>query len=222
VARHPLEDESLHSTAPTGSFFPAPLRAVPGENHMTDSNDHDVTRLLDELRLGTPGAADRLALRVHEELHRIAVNAMRRESAGHTLQPTELVGEAFMRLLGQRSTTWQNRSHFFAIAAQTIRRILVDHARQRRTRKRDGGLQVTFDESLAEERPDSIDMLALDLALQKLEALSPRQAKVVELRFFGGLDVEQTAEVLAISAATVKRDWAFARAFLLQTLAPTR
>jgi len=185
---------------------------------MADSDEHDVTRLLDELRQGTPGAADRRAGRVYQELHRIAVNALRREGVGHTLQPTELVDEAFVRLLGQRSTTWQNRSHFYSIAARAIRRILVDHARRRRSVKRDHGIRVTLDESLSEEGPDSLDLVALDIALQQLEDLSQRQARVVELRFFGGLDVDETAEVLEISPATVKRDWTFARAFLLQSL----
>lgn len=187
---------------------------------MTDTGEHDVTRLLDELREGTPGAADRLAGRVYEELHRIAVNALRREGAGHTLQPTELVDEAFVRLIGQRSTSWQNRSHFYSIAARAIRRILVDHARRRRSIKRDAGVQVTLDDSLGETRPDTLDLIALDIALEQLEALSERQARVVELRFFGGLDVEEIAQSLDISEATVKRDWTFARAFLLQSLNP--
>jgi len=187
---------------------------------MTDSADHDITRLLDELRLGVPGAADQLASRVYDELHRIAVSAMRAESAGHTLQPTELVDEAFVRLMGQRTTTWQNRSHFYALAAQTIRRILIDHARRRRRIKRDHGVRVTLDESLGEESGDSLDLIALDDALQQLDSLAPRQARVVELRFFGGLEVVETAEVLGVSPATVKRDWTFARAFLLQSLDP--
>jgi RNA polymerase sigma-70 factor, ECF subfamily len=185
---------------------------------MTDPDEHDVTRLLDEMRRGTPGAADRLANRVYKELHRVAVNALRREEGGHTLQPTELVDEAFMRLMGQRDTTWQNRSHFYAIATRAIRRILVDHARKRQSIKRDYGIQVTLDESFGGERPDALDVIALDVALQQLEALSERQARVVELRYFGGLDVEETAEALQISPATVKRDWTFARAFLLQSL----
>jgi RNA polymerase sigma factor (TIGR02999 family) len=197
---------------------PLPLK----KTAMTDdgTHDHEVTRLLDEVRLGTPDAADRLARRVHQELHRLASNAVRRERDGLTLQPTELVDLAFMRLLGQRSTTWRNRSHFYAIAARTIRRILVDHARRRSTLKRARDLHVTLDDSLAGDEHDVLELIALDDALQRLDALSPRQAKVVELRYFGGLDIDQTAEVLAISTATVKRDWVFARAFLLQLLAP--
>lgn len=180
----------------------------------------DITGLLQDVSRGVPGAADSLAARVYDELHRIAVSAMRREVDGHTLQPTELVDEAFVRLVGHRATTWQNRSHFYAVAAQTIRRILIDHARRRQTAKRDHGVRITLDESLGTEEGDSLDLIALDDALQQLDHLAPRQAKVVELRFFGGLEVEETAVALGISAATVKRDWTFARAFLLQSLDP--
>lgn len=187
---------------------------------MDPSPDQDITGLLEDVRLGVPGAADDLAARAYSELHRIAVNAMRRESEGHTLQPTELVDEAFIRLMGQQGTTWKNRSHFYAIAAQTIRRILIDHARHRRRIKRDHGLRITLDEAIQEEGAHSLDLIALDDALQQLDHLAPRQARVVELRFFGGLEVEETAEALGISPATVKRDWTFARAFLLQSLDP--
>ena len=178
----------------------------------------DVTTLLESARSGDAEAANRLATRVQDALHRIAVNALKREDAGHTLQPTELMDEAFVRLIGQRGTTWENRSQFYAVAARTIRRILVDHARRRRRVKRDGGVMVTLDESLSDDGTDQLNLIALDEALQQLDTLSPRQAQVVELRFFGGLDVEATAQALAISPATVKRDWTFARAFLLQSL----
>jgi RNA polymerase sigma-70 factor (ECF subfamily) len=185
---------------------------------MDQAGPEDITRLLDDVRQGTPGAADQLATRVYAELHRIAVNAMRREDPGHTLQPTELVDEAFLRLTGQRSITWQNRNQFYALAATTIRRILLDHARARRRIKRDHGVRVTLDEAVGQEAPDSLDLIALDEALERLGSASPRQAKVVELRFFGGLEIEEVAEVMGISPATVKRDWTFARAFLLQSL----
>ena len=180
--------------------------------------DADVTTLLEWARQGDHTAANLLASKVQEALHRIAVNALKREDAGHTLQPTELVDEAFVRLVGQQGTTWENRSQFYALAARTIRRILVDHARRRHRAKRDGGVHVTLDEAVSDERGDRLDLIALDDALQQLETLSPRQARVVELRFFGGLDVEATAQSLEISPATVKRDWTFARAFLLQSL----
>jgi RNA polymerase sigma-70 factor, ECF subfamily len=178
----------------------------------------DITVLLHELRAGAPDAAEQLAARVYDELHRIAEGAMRRERPGHTLQPTLLVSEAFLRLVGEQDTAWQNRSHFFAIAAQTIRRILVDHARARQRVKRDFGLRVTLEEGVAEQPERSLDLLALDEALRRLEAAAPRQARIVELRYFGGLEIDETAEALDISAATVKRDWIFARAFLLREL----
>ena len=180
----------------------------------------DVTTLLESARQGDTNAANELAARVQDALHRIAVNALKREEVGHTLQPTELVDEAFVRLIGQQGTTWENRSQFYALAARTIRRILVDHARSRRRAKRDGGVLVTLDEGISDEKGDRLNMIALDDALQQLDTLSPRQARVVELRFFGGLDVEATARALDISPATVKRDWTFARAFLLQSLSP--
>lgn len=180
--------------------------------------DHDVTRLLREMGEGTPGAADRLAPLVYQELHRLAASAMRRESSGHTLQPTELVHEAFMRLAGQRSTDWKNRSQFYGIAAQAIRRILIDHARRRQAAKRDHGIRVTLDESIGNGEESQLELLALEDALTRLEELDPRQARVVELRYFAGLGVEEVAEALGISPATVKRDWTFARAFLIRAL----
>ncbi len=185
---------------------------------MADPTPHDVTVLLSDLSAGVPGAADRLVAVVMDELHRLAEQAMRREVDGHTLQPTELVDEAMMRLLGQRQVEWVSRSQFFAVASQTIRRILVDHARHRRRIKRDHGVRVTLEEGVAEASARSIDLIALDDALEQLDTLAPRQARVVELRFFGGLDIAETATALDISPATVKRDWTFARAFLLKTL----
>jgi RNA polymerase sigma factor (TIGR02999 family) len=178
----------------------------------------DITAILNDVQDGIPGAADRLAKEVFEDLHRIADAAMKREQPGHTLQPTELVDAAFLKAIGQREIPWQNRAHFFAVAAQTIRRILVDHARARKRQKRDFGMRVTFDEGIAETDSSSLDLIALDDALQKLDASAPRQAKVVELRFFGGLEIDETAHAMGISPATVKRDWIFARAFLLKTL----
>lgn len=183
-----------------------------------DRNARDVTALLADVGAGVPGAADRLAAVVMKELHRIAEAAMHREVEGHTLQPTELVDEALMRLLGQREASWTSRTQFYAVAAQTIRRILVDHARHRCRVKRDYGVRVTLNEGVAETPGRSVDLIALDDALEQLEALAPRQARVVELRFFGGLDIEETATALQLSPATVKRDWTFARAFLLKTL----
>jgi RNA polymerase sigma-70 factor, ECF subfamily len=191
------------------SSSPTPASDAPRDAPSTASA-HDVTRLLD----GQTGAADALVPLVYAELHDLAVHYMRGERADHTLQPTALVHEAYMRLVDQRNASWKNRSHFFGIAAQAMRRILVDHARRKRATKREGGDRVTLDESVAEAPQRSVDLIALDDALLKLAALDPRQARVVELRFFGGLDIEQTAESLGISPATVKRDWTFARAFL--------
>ena len=190
---------------------------------MSDSHisggDHDVTRLLEQLRGRSEDAADRLAALVYAHLHRIASNALRRERENHTLQPTELVDEAFVTLLGQTHVEWQNRSHFYAVASRVIRRILVDHARRKNRVKRDSGVQVTLDDALRSPDGTSLDLIALDDALRQLETLSPRQGRVVELRFFSGLDVDETAEVLGVSPSTVKREWVFARAFLIQALA---
>ncbi|MBK7593871.1 MAG: sigma-70 family RNA polymerase sigma factor [Gemmatimonadetes bacterium] len=188
---------------------------------MPETPKPEITRLLDQVCDGVPGAADALAEQVYGELHRIAVNAMRHEQDGHTLRPTELVSEAFMRLLGQRTVAWQNRSHFYGVAATTIRRILLDHARARRAVKRDHGVRITLDDSVRAETTDALDLIALDDALQRLERLAPRQGRVIELRFFGGLEIDEAAEVMGVSTATVKRDWTFARAFLLEALGPT-
>lgn len=185
---------------------------------MPDHSNHEVTQLLSDLGRGEPGAADRLAPLVYSELHRLAEFAMQREPGGHTLQPTELVHEAFMRLVGERHGNWQNRSHFYGVASQAIRRILIDHARRRLAAKRDHGIRVTLDESVGDTSDDGIDLIALNDALEQLEALDPRQGRVVELRYFAGLSIAETATALDISVATVKRDWTFARAFLLRAL----
>jgi RNA polymerase sigma factor (TIGR02999 family) len=174
--------------------------------------------LLGELQDGSPGAADRLARAVMFDVRRLANRAMQGEADGHSLQPTELADEALMRLLGMTQITWKNRAQFFAVAAQTIRRVLVDHARRRRRLKRDHGVRVTLDDAIAHAANGDVDVLALEDALVRLDALAPRQARVVELRFFGGLDIDETASVLDLSPATVKRDWTFARAFLLRAL----
>ena len=178
----------------------------------------DVTVLLQRLGEGDTGVANELARLVYEELHRIADRAMRYERSDHTLQPTLLVNEAFVRLIGQRDANWQNRGQFYAVAARAIRRILVDHARARRRLKRDFGLRVTLDQSIADRSDGTLDVLAIDEALGRLQAAAPRQAQVVELRYFGGLEVDAIATALDVSPATVKRDWVFARAFLLREL----
>lgn len=157
---------------------------------------------------------------VYGELRRLAAAYMRRERPGQTLQPTALVHEAYLKLLKDRPERWQNRAHFCAIAAHAMRQILIERARARDALKRGGGQpRVTFDEGLPAAAPDqSVDMIALDAALDRLAALDPGQARIVELRFFGGLSIEETAEAMKISPATVKRHWAAARAWLAKEL----
>jgi RNA polymerase sigma factor (TIGR02999 family) len=179
----------------------------------------EVTALLREWAAGDRGALERLMPLVYGELRKLAANELRAERRSHTLQPTALVNEAYLRLVGQRSVSWNNRAHFFAIAAQMMRRVLVDHARKRGAAKRSPGtvyLDLGFSGAGGADRAP--ELLALDDALTELEKLDPRQAKIVELRFFAGLSVEETAEVAGISTATVKRDWKTARAFLLNEI----
>lgn len=168
---------------------------------------------------GRPEALERLLPLVHGELRRLAASYMRRERADHTLQPTALVNEAFLKLVDQRAVRWQSRAHFFGIAAQAMRRILVDHARAHVSEKRGAGqAHVPIDETLLSTGMPSADLLALDEALTRLAQVDPQQGRVVELRFFGGLTMEETAEVLHISPATVGRDWTMARAWLYAEL----
>jgi RNA polymerase sigma-70 factor (ECF subfamily) len=179
----------------------------------------DVTGMLLAWKRGEPGALDRLLPAVQKELHRVARGYMRRERPDHTLQATALVNEAYLRLVDQTRVTWKNRAHFIGVAARLMRRILVDHARQRAARKRGGpDLRLTLTEGVAAPDKRSVDLVALDLALEKLAALEPRQARVVELRFFGGLTGEEAAEALDVSPMTIKRDWIAARAFLHREL----
>lgn len=176
-----------------------------------------MTRLLLELGPDNPEAAERLIPILYAELRSLAGRHMLAERPDHTLQPTALVHEAFIRLVDQRHVRWQNRAHFFAIAARTMRRILVDHARRQRAAKRDGGNRVTLHEEIAADSP-AVDVLALEEALERLREVDERVVRVVELRFFAGLDVSEAAEVLGISAPTVKRDWRFGKAWLAREL----
>jgi len=174
----------------------------------------DVTTLLEAWRGGDAGALGELIPIVHDELHRLAHACMRGERPGGTLQATALVNEAYLRLVGVNRVDWQNRSHFLSMAARVMRRVLVDLARARRAEKRAGdAVRVTFDEALMPNDP-AVDVVALDDALQALAALDERKCRVVELRFFGGLSVQETAEALEVSTKTVARDWDFARAWL--------
>jgi len=180
-----------------------------------DPGSEDVTLLLAQLTKGNEEAGAKLIPLVYAELRRLAASYMRRERIDHTLQPTALVHEAYLKLVEQRSVDWQSRAHFFGIAAQVMRRILVDHARGCLRDKRGGGQKpVQIDEALVFAPEQSTELLKLDQALEQLTKLDPRQGKIVELRFFGGLTVEQTADLLGISEKTVKRDWSMAKAWL--------
>jgi RNA polymerase sigma factor (TIGR02999 family) len=155
---------------------------------------------------------------VYHELRGLARGYLRRERADHSLAPTALVHEAYLKLIDQRQVKWQNRAHFFAIAAHVMRRILVDHARTRGAAKRDGGQRVPLEDGLAVMEPPDVDVLDLDAALEKLSRLDPRQSELVELRFFGGLTGDEAAAVMRIAPATADRDWALARAWLYREL----
>jgi len=180
---------------------------------------HEVTQLLIAWRQGNQSALDQLLPLVYDELHRLAKRYMRGEARGHTLQTTALVNEAYLRLIEQPGIEWQDRAHFFALAARIMRFLLVDHARTRQAAKHGGGQrQVTLDEVAAIVPERSAELLALDEALGRLATLDGRQSQIVELRYFGGLSVEETAEVLGVSEITVKREWLKAKAWLYREL----
>jgi RNA polymerase sigma-70 factor (ECF subfamily) len=183
------------------------------------SSQQEVTVLLGEWRGGDEGALAKLIPLVEPELHRLAHHYMSRERAGHTLQTTALLDEAYLRLVNHTKPLWQNRIHFVAAAARLMRRIMVDHARVRRSLKRGGGaLKVTLDEAAAVTETRSEELLALDDALERLAAQDPRKSQIVELRYFGGLTVEETAEFLKLSQRTVEREWNMAKAWLYRAL----
>ena len=178
----------------------------------------DITVLLAAWREGDELARTRLVEAVYDELHHMARRHLRRERAGHSLTPTALVHEAYLKLVDQRRVDWQNRMQFFAIAARVMRRVLVDYARARATLKRSAGISIALDEVELVASPKDVDVLALDVALQRLAAVDERQSQLVELRFFAGLSVDETATVLGVAPITVKRDWALARAWLFRAL----
>ena len=192
---------------------------------MTDTpsvKQHEITELLEQWSVGNQSALDRLYPLVYEELRRLARSYMKREQKGHTLQTTALINEAYVRLVDQHNVHWQNRSHFFAISAQIMRRILVDHARRYLQAKRGGGaLRVSLDEVMIVASERSEEVLMLDEALGNLARVDPRRCQVVELRYFAGLNNEEIASVLKISENTVMRDWNLARAWLYQQLGGT-
>jgi RNA polymerase sigma factor (TIGR02999 family) len=181
--------------------------------------DPNVTQMLRAVANGDRGQLDALMRVIYEDLRRIAASHMRQERSDHTLQPTALAHEAYVRLLDQRSTDWKDRAHFFALASMVIRRILVDHARERAAEKRGGGRKRTpFDRIELANDPRSLDLVALDEALEELASIDERQARIVELRFFGGLTIEEVAEILSIGKRSVDREWQCARAWLFARL----
>jgi len=179
----------------------------------------DITQVLRELSEGRDTAPAKLMPLVYGELRKLAQAYLQEERADHTLPATALVHEAYIRLVDWKNVTWQNRAHFFALAAQVMRRILVDHAREKRAQKRGGEwTKLSLEEAVSFPQQREVDLVALDDALKELELLDPTQSKIVELRFFGGLTIEETAEALRISPATVKREWTLAKAWLHKTI----
>jgi RNA polymerase sigma factor (TIGR02999 family) len=179
------------------------------------SMNPNITQLLMAWSDGDHAALERLTPMVHQELHRLAARYMAGERSGHVLQTTALVNEAYLRLVDWKNVRWQNRAHFFGLAAQLMRRVLVDAARTRRSGKRGGGaLHVSLSEAAEVAAPQCADVVALDDALKRLERFDPRRSRVVELRFFAGLSLEEAAHVLGVSVGTVRRDWSLARAWL--------
>lgn len=211
----------MYATAHRKYIVLAPLRQP--KPHMPPASDPHVTELLLAWSNGERAALDELIPLVHEELLMLARRYMARENAGHTLQSTALVNEAYLRMVDMRRVEWQNRAHFFAIAAKLMRHILVDLARSKRFVKRGGGLaRVSFDAADPLMATPAYDVLGVDEALHALAALDPRRGKVVELRIFGGLTIEETAMVLKVSTDTVTRDWNLAKAWLGRELAGDR
>ena len=178
----------------------------------------EVSQLLRAWGTGDLSAREDLVPLVHQELRKRAAAYLRRERRDHTLQPTALVNEAYLRLIGQDRVTWLNRAQFFGVAAQIMRRILVDHARGRQAAKRPGGVRVTLDEAVGVVQPIDCELLMLDAALQGLAALDERQAQIVELKYFGGLSEDEVAAVLSLSRATISREWQSARAWLYRRM----
>ncbi|MCI0490359.1 MAG: ECF-type sigma factor [Blastocatellia bacterium] len=189
---------------------------------MAPTPTEDVTRVLHEVSAGDRDAFARLMPLVYDELRRLAARYLRRERAGHTLQPTALVNEAYLRLIDQTRVNWQNRAHFFSISAEIMRRILVDYARSHNAEKRGGNVEkLPIEEAISLSDEMDVDLIALDDALADLAKLDPLQSRVVELKFFGGLTLEETAEVLSLSRSTVEREWLTAKAWLYVQLSNT-
>ena len=186
---------------------------------MSTLSPKEITQLLRAWSKGDRSALDQLTPLVHAELHNLARRYLSKEMPGHTLQATALVNEAYMRLIDWQNVEWQNRAHFFGVSAQLMRHILVDYARSRRSHKRGGGaVEVSLDQAAVISSERAADFVALDDALNSLAAFDPRKSRIVELRFFGGLSIEETAEVMQVSPATVKREWSLAQAWLYREL----
>lgn len=186
---------------------------------MVQKSTHEVTQLLIEWSNGDKAALDKLMPLIYDELRRLAHHYMSREHPGHTLQTTAVVNEAYLRLINRKHVHWQNRAHFFAIAATLMRSILVDHARSHAYAKRGGGVRkVALDEAMIISEERAAEVVALDEALGQLAEIDPRQSRIVEMRFFAGLTIEETAEVLSLSPATIKREWSTAKAWLYHKL----
>lgn len=182
---------------------------------MAADTPNDLTQLLHAWRKGDEAARNQLMSLVYDELRRLAGNYLRRERAGHTLQPTALVHEAYLQLIDQSQVSWESRAHFFGAAARLMRRILVDHARAHNAEKRGGGEErLELNEAIGVPEQKDINLLALDDALSELARIDPQQSQIVELRYFGGLSIEETATVLNISPATIKREWSMAKVWL--------
>ncbi len=190
---------------------------------MAGASPHEISRLLRAWSEGDESALDTLAPLVYDELHKLAHHYMRREERGHILQTTAVIHEAFLRLTRSRPTDWQDRTHFFGICARLMRQILVDFARAERSRKRGGEtVRLALEDARQLSTDQDVDLLALDEALTSLTRINARKGRIVELRFFGGLSVEETAEVLKVSPDTVTRDWRLARAWLLKEMSDRR
>ena len=204
-------------------YFVPPGLSAPAQSEqrlqMAQSSPHEVTQLLEDWSSGDQVALDKLIPLVESELHRLAHHYMDRERAGHTLQTTALVNEAYLRLVGQANVDWHNRSHFFGIAARLMRQILVDYARKRNYAKRGGNAQqVSLDEAAVVAKERAGEMIALDEALNHLATIAPEQSRIVELRYFGGLTIEETAEIMGLTVDKIKRDWAMAKTWLYDEL----
>jgi RNA polymerase sigma-70 factor (ECF subfamily) len=190
-------------------------------NGMSQENSHEITQMLIELTDGKPDVVDRIYPHIYDELRRLAGSYLRRERSDHTLQPTALVHEAYIKLIDQTRVKWQNRAHFFGIAAQVMRRILMDHARKHKADKRGGEFEKLpiEEEILVVSHEKSAELVALDDALHALAEIDEQKAKIVELRYFGGLSIEETAEVMGVSVPTINRQWRMAKAWLYGQIA---